>query len=122
MVIAGISNIASQEMVIRSRPSETIVLSVLVGTAVGFFVKYLLDKHFVFFDAYQSHVAEIRKLVGYGAFSVGTTVLFWGFELSFWHAFHTVEAKYVGAVLGLSFGNWIKYLLDKRYVFRAGLR
>jgi hypothetical protein len=37
--------------------------------------------------------------------------------LSFWHILQTVEAKYVSAVIGLSLGNWMKYLLDKRFVF-----
>ena len=118
-VIAGLVNIATQELVVRGVPSETIILSVLSGTAVGFLVKYLLDKHWVFFDGYHGHVAEVRKIVVYGAFSVVTTLLFWATELSFWSVFQTSEAKYAGAVLGLSLGNWIKYLLDKHYVFGA---
>jgi putative flippase GtrA len=102
--------------------SEPIEMSILVGTAVGFFVKYLLDKRWVFLDIYDGHGAEIWKILVYGVFGVGTTLLFWGIELTFWRVGHTVEAKYLGAVIGLSLGNWIKYALDKRYVFPRNKR
>ena len=116
-VIAGICNLATQEATIQLLPSATIVPSVLAGTAIGFIVKYVLDKRYIFLDPRDSHVAEMRKVLIYGFFSVLTTMLFWAVELSAWHIFQTVEAKYAGAVIGLSLGNWIKYLLDKRYVF-----
>ncbi len=52
---------------------------------VGFVAKYILDKRWVFFDAYESHASEARKVMIYGAFGVGTTLLFWGIELAAWH-------------------------------------
>jgi hypothetical protein len=68
-------------------------------------------------DAYESHAAEIRKVIVYGLSAVATTIIFWGVELSFWRIWGTAEAKYSGAVLGLSIGYWIKYRLDRHFVF-----
>jgi hypothetical protein len=51
-------------------------------------------------------------------FGIGTTIFFWGVELSFWQIWHTDGAKYIGGALGLALGNWIKYVLDRQYVFR----
>lgn len=116
-VTAGLANIATQEIVVRGLRSASIIASILAGTAMGFLVKYLLDKRWVFLDGYQGHAAEVRKIAAYGAFGVGTTLLFWAIELSFWHVWRTVEAKYIGAVIGLALGNWVKYQLDKHYVF-----
>ncbi len=117
-VIAGLANLAIQEAAVRLLPPlAPVILSVLAGTAIGFAVKYLLDKDFIFLDGYSSHVAELRKVALYGIFGVGTTVIFWAVELSFWYVFATAEAKYAGAVLGLAFGNWLKYLLDRTWVF-----
>ena len=116
-IVSGLSNLASQEIVVRALPIAPIMISLLIGTGVGFFLKYFLDKRWVFLDGYDNHVAEIRKISVYGAFGIGTTLLFCLIELSFWHIWQTMEAKYVGATIGLLVGNWIKYLLDKHYVF-----
>jgi putative flippase GtrA len=118
-IFAGLANLATQEAAVRLLPPlAPIMLSVLAGTAVGFVVKYILDKHYIFLDGYDGHIAELRKVALYAAFSVATTAVFWGIELSFWYAWNTAAAKYAGAVLGLSLGNWLKYLLDRAWVFR----
>lgn len=116
-VVAGLANLGAQEGVMRLAPLWPVMLSVLVGTGVGFFVKYVLEKRWVFMDSYDSHAAEVKKLAIYGFFGIGTTILFWGVELGAWHIWQSAQAKYIGAVIGLSLGNWIKYLLDKHYVF-----
>ena len=111
-------NLLAQEATLRTLPGAPLMLSILVGTGVGFVAKYLLDKHFVFSDATAGGVAETRKVALYGLFSVGTTLLFWATEFSFHMAFRTDFAKYVGAVLGLAAGYALKYQLDRRFVFR----
>jgi putative flippase GtrA len=116
-VIAGLANLAFQEFTIRIAPGVSVMLSILVGTGVGFLVKYALEKRWVFFDQYAGYRAEIHKMTIYGIFGVGTTLLFWGVELAAWHFWQTTAAKYAGAAIGLSIGNWIKYVLDKRFVF-----
>jgi len=118
-IFAGLANLTTQELVFRAAVGFPVMLSILAGTGVGFIVKYLLDKRWVFLDSYETHAAELKKVFVYGVFGVATTALFWGVELAAIRLFHTTEAKYTGAVVGLSLGNWIKYLLDKHYVFQT---
>lgn len=121
-VIAGFANLATQEIVFRTAPIAALMTSLVTGTGVGFFVKYVLDKRWIFLDGSEGGTAEIRKIVVYGVFGVLTTLLFWAIELGAWHIWSTASAKYVGAAIGLSLGNYIKYLLDKRFVFTKGRR
>src|SRR4051794_31140468 len=103
--LAAVANLATQAAVARAAPVAGIMASVAAGTVAGFVVKYWLDKRWVFLDAYDSHAAEVRKVFVYGISSVGTTLLFWGVELGFWFIWGTAEAKYLGALIGLSLGN-----------------
>jgi hypothetical protein len=47
-----------------------------------------------------------------------TTFIFWGFELGFNFLFESTPMRYLGAVIGLTIGYFVKYQLDLRYVFR----
>ena len=116
-VIATLANILTQEAAIRLAPVAPLQTSILAGTIAGFIVKYVLDKFFVFNDPYQSRADEAAKITLYGAFSVVTTLIFWGFELAAWTIWGTTRAKYAGAVAGLAIGYALKFLLDRRYVF-----
>jgi len=49
--------------------------------------------------------------------SVFTTIIFWGTEIGFDVIFDNDNAKYLGAVIGLSIGYIVKYFLDKKFVF-----
>ncbi len=121
--VAGVANLASQQAVVLVFPPLTpLMISVLAGTAIGFAVKYVLDKHYIFLDGYDGHAAELRKVALYGVFSVATTFVFWGFELGFWYTWRSVEAKYAGAILGLAIGNWLKFLLDRAWTFGGARR
>lgn len=117
-VLATIANIGTQELAINISPIAPLTVSILAGTIVGFALKYVLDKLYVFSDAYEGRADEARKVFLYGAFSVLTTVIFWGFEMAAWTIWETSTAKYAGAVLGLAIGYAAKYVLDKRYTFR----
>jgi len=117
-VLSALVNFATQEAVIRAVPVLPLAFSILAGTAVGFAVKYLLDKKWIFFDDYVSAGSEARKVTLYGLFSVGTTLIFWAFEVSFWAIWQTDFAKYSGGALGLAVGYLLKYALDRRFVFR----
>lgn len=119
--IATAANILTQEAVVRLAPFErSLAWSIAAGTIVGFAVKYVLDKVYVFADAYVAPAQEARKIVLYGAFSVLTTIIFWGFELAAWAIWQTSFAKYAGAILGLAIGYALKFALDSRFVFKAG--
>jgi putative flippase GtrA len=117
-VLAGVANLLAQAATAKALPMLPLMAAILVGTIVGFVVKYVLDKKWIFQDAFTRDLAEAQKVAKYGIFSVATTFVFWGTELAFWHIWQTDLAKYSGAVLGLAVGNWIKYLLDRRYTFR----
>ena len=49
---------------------------------------------------------------------VVTTVIFWGFEFAFDAIWNSMEMRYTGGVIGLAIGYYVKYQLDKRYVFK----
>ncbi len=117
-VIATLATLAAQEAVVRLAPPAALALSIAAGTAVGFAVKYVLDKKWIFFDRFTSHREEARKLSLYGLFSIVTTLVFWGFEVAFWTIWRTDVAKYAGAVLGLAIGYVAKFMLDGAFTFR----
>ena len=117
-VVATLANLGVQEIVIRLAPVAPLTLSILAGTAAGFALKYILDKRFVFEDGFDGHAREAQKVALYGAFSVVTTLIFWGFEVGFWTVWGTDAAKYTGAVIGLAIGYAAKFALDRTFVFR----
>jgi putative flippase GtrA len=117
-VLSTVANLLTQEMVVRSSPIAPLSLSILAGTGVGFAMKYVLDKKWVFDDGYRSKSDEFRKISLYGLFSVFTTLIFWSAELAAYAIWRTDFAKYSGAVLGLGVGYLLKFLLDRTFVFR----
>ncbi|HEY8576178.1 MAG TPA: GtrA family protein [Devosia sp.] len=118
-VISTLVNFATQEAVLLALPWAPLMLSILAGTGTGFVSKYVLDKFWVFQDGFVSKADEARKVGLYGLFSVATTAIFWGFELTAWMIWQTDTAKYAGGALGLAVGYAAKYALDRRFVFRA---
>jgi putative flippase GtrA len=87
-----------------------------LGTLAGLLPKYLLDKRWIFADRSGGHA---RKFTLYTAMAVATTLVFWVTEWGFDRIGHGDGLHYLGAVLGLAIGYWIKYRLDRRFVFRA---
>jgi putative flippase GtrA len=116
--IATLANLATQEAVVRVAPLSPLALSIVMGTATGFILKYLLDKIWVFDDGYSGHRRELQKITLYGVFSVFTTLVFWSFEVAFWVIWRTDFAKYTGAVIGLAIGYAAKFVLDRAFVFK----
>ena len=97
----------------------SLYVAMLVGTLVGLVVKFLLDKHYIF-KAKTEHLHEdVQHFTLYSLTGVFTTAIFWLFELSFDYWFEHDNAKYLGALIGLSIGYLIKYQLDKQFVFRV---
>lgn len=92
--------------------------SVVIGTGVGFFVKYVLDKLFIFRDRRETLTREASKLILYGLTAVLTTLLFWACEWTCWFVWQNSLAKYAGGAFGLASGYFLKYHMDKRLTFR----
>ena len=93
-------------------------VAMFLGTLAGLIVKYILDKKYIFFHTSKSKKDDGKKFILYSLMGVFTTFIFWGFEIGFDHFFASENAKYIGAVIGLSIGYVTKYFLDKKFVFR----
>jgi len=118
-IISTIANILSQEISIRLyNDIYSVFISVLAGTCVGLIVKYLLDKKYIFKFKVDNLKHDSHTFLLYTIMGLLTTIIFWGLEFSFDYIFNTKEMRYLGGVLGLAIGYWIKYHLDKRFVFR----
>jgi uncharacterized protein YqgC (DUF456 family) len=100
----------------------SIHLSVLICTVAGMPLKYLLEKRYIFcFETKRlSHDAKFFSL--YTIMGLFTTGIFWCTEYLFHEFFGTDNMRYVGGLIGLIIGNYLKYQLDKRYVFLMDLR
>ncbi|MGH8354589.1 MAG: GtrA family protein [Pseudomonas sp.] len=119
-VIATIFNIAAQDLAIRAYEGPyAILLSLIVGTGVGLIVKYCLDKRYIFRFQARNAAHNGKTFILYALMGLLTTVIFWGFEFAFDHAFASKEMRYLGGGIGLAIGYLAKYELDKRFVFRA---
>jgi putative flippase GtrA len=116
------ANLGTQHAAYLTSPIAPVQVSIVAGTIVGFAFKYLMDKYYVFAARTESATAEARRVVLYGMFSVGTTVLFWSVEIAFWLVFRTDAWRYFGGLLGLMAGYTLKFWLDRRFVFHERLR
>lgn len=92
-------------------------VSLLLGTLAGLIVKYVLDKKYIFYYAAANLKADFSKFIVYFLMGVVTTLVFWGTEMFFHFFIDFQNAKYLGGLLGLSVGYFIKYNLDKKFVF-----
>jgi putative flippase GtrA len=118
--IATCANIAAQDVAVRMYAGPwSVPLSVAVGTGVGLVTKYILDKKYIFGFRARDVAHDTRTFALYTLTGVATTLVFWGFEFGFDHAFASKAMRYTGGVIGLAIGYFLKYRLDRRFVFRA---
>ena len=117
-VLATIANIASQDLFLRVYAGPfALFLSIGIGTAVGLVTKYLLDKRYIFRYRTSGMAHESKIFMLYTMMGIFTTVIFWAFEFGFHFIFDDKIMRYLGGIIGLALGYWIKYQLDKKYVF-----
>lgn len=119
-VISMIFNLGSQFVTDRiiDEPHD-IFIALIVGTGVGLVIKYILDKHYIFFYKTDTIGNNLKAFLLYSAMGIITTGVFWGFELAFHYIIATSTAKYWGGLLGLAVGYTFKFFLDKKLVFRV---
>lgn len=96
----------------------SLYVAMFMGTLVGLISKYILDKKFIFHFKPKNKKNDAKTFISYTLTGSITTLLFWGIEISFDSVFGGEVAKYIGAIIGLSLGYSIKYLLDKKFVFK----
>ena len=95
-------------------------VSILVGTAAGLPLRYLLEKRYIFAFQSKDIAHDGRLFILYTFMGVFTTAIFWGVEYAFHLIFGTDTMRYVGGIIGLAIGFYVKYQLDKNYVFVGG--
>ncbi len=95
----------------------SLYMAMFMGTLAGLVAKYILDKKWIFYHTPKDKKDDAKKFILYSFMGVFTTIIFWGTEMVFYYLVPNPNAKYIGAVLGLSIGYIIKYFLDKKYVF-----
>jgi len=120
-VISTIGNIFTQWLSLKIYDgSFSLYIAMFLGTLIGLIIKYILDKKFIFYYETDSLKENHKLFVLYSLMGVFTTFIFWGVEILFNYLFVNPNAKYIGAIIGLSIGYIIKYNLDKRFVFKKG--
>ena len=80
-------------------------------------IMLLFRKTLLFSFQSKSMKHDGQLFVLYSFLGVFTTAIFWGMEYAFHLIFTTDFMRYVGALIGLTIGYFIKYQLDKRFVF-----
>lgn len=117
-ILATFVNLIIQRFVLWFGDGSVIFLVALAaGTAMGLLVKYFLDKYWIFEDLSVGAIEATKKLSLYTLMGIFTTAIFWGTETLFWLIWRTDLMREIGAIIGLSLGYFVKYHLDRRYVF-----
>ena len=116
-LVATMANVASQELVWRLLGTTALYYSMIAGTGVGLLVKYVWDKRLIFACRPASRAHDLLTFLLYASMGLATTAIFWAVELAFWYTFHSTGMRYLGGAIGLGIGYWVKYRLDKRFVF-----
>jgi putative flippase GtrA len=99
--------------------SYTLYIAIFNGTFFGLVFKYIVDKKFIFNFISNDYIENSGKFILYSLMGVLTTILFWGIEILFDAFYNHKNAKYIGAIIGLSIGYTVKYFLDKKFVFKT---
>jgi putative flippase GtrA len=117
-IVATLVNLIIQRLVLWFGDGSVLfVFALAAGTVMGLFVKYFLDKYWIFGDLSVGTVEVTKKFSLYTLMGIFTTAIFWGTETLFWLTWRTDLMREIGAIVGLSIGYFVKYHLDRRYVF-----
>ena len=111
-VVATVLNLICQNILIFLE--YEVYLQILGGTLIGLVSKYYLDRQYVFKDT-KTNIAG--SFIMYSLFGALLTPLWWVIEIIFIYLYGTILAQNIGAILGLAICYYLKYLLDKKYVF-----
>jgi putative flippase GtrA len=117
--VASSTNIFLQFLFVRLVDVPYAVeLSVAFATALVLPFKYVADKKIIF-KYHVEHVSrDIRTLIAYTLVSIVTVAVFWGTEFAFQYLFANEVLRYIGGTIGLGVSFYVKYRMDKRYVFK----
>ena len=111
-------NIGSQMLSVWAYKGPfSVEISILVGTVMGLPLRYFLEKRYIFSFTSKSLSHDGRLFIFYSVMGLITTLIFWGTEYTFHLIYDTDFMRYIGGIIGLSIGFYVKYQLDKKYVF-----
>ena len=117
-VLSTVINISSQMVSTWAyKGAFAVELSILVGTAIGLPLRYFLEKQYIFSFTSKNLAHDGKLFVFYSAMSAVTTLIFWGTEYAFHLIYDADYMRYIGGVTGLTIGFYVKYQLDKKYIF-----
>lgn len=117
-VVSTAINIGSQMLSIWTYKGPFAVeISILIGTAMGLPLRYVLEKKYIFDFTSENFIHDGKLFVFYSAMGVITTLIFWGTEYAFHLIYDTEFMRYLGGIIGLFISFYVKYQLDKKYVF-----
>ena len=120
-VVSTVINIGSQMVSIWVYEGPlSVEISILVGTVMGLPLRYFLEKRYIFNFTSKNIVHDGKLFIFYSVMGVITTLIFWGTEYAFHLIYDTDFMRYLGGIIGLSIGFYVKYQLDKKYVFVNG--
>ena len=118
-VVAIFVNLTIQRIFIELIFVDNYIIALIFGTLTGLISKYILDKNYIFKDFDHSLKNNSKKFTIYSVNGFFTTIIFWGMESLFYFVYSTSFARELGAIVGLSIGYFLKYRLDKKYVFQV---
>ena len=117
-VLSTAINIGSQMLSIWVYEGPfSVEVSILIGAIMSLPLRYLLEKRYIFNFTGTNLVHDGKLFVFYSAMGAITTLIFWGTEYAFHLIYDTDFMRYLGGIIGLSIGFYVKYQLDKKYVF-----
>jgi putative flippase GtrA len=117
-VLSIFINIGSQMLSISVYKGPfSVEISILVGTILGLPLRYFLEKRYIFAFTSKNLAHDGKLFVFYSTMGVVTTLIFWGTEYAFHLIYDSDFMRYIGGLVGLTIGFFIKYQLDKKYVF-----
>ena len=117
--VAILANLTIQRIFLELIFIDNYIVALLFGTLTGLITKYILDKNYIFKDFDRSLKNISKKFTMYSINGVFTTIIFWGMESLFYFVYSSSFARELGAIIGLSIGYFLKYRLDKKYVFQV---
>jgi hypothetical protein len=116
--LATAANLLTQMLVILLYHGPMAVeASIAIGTAAGLPVKYLLEKRHIFAFESEGLAHDGQLFLLYSFMGLFTTAIFWGIEYLFHILFNSDWMRYLGGAIGLTLGYFIKYHIDKQFVF-----
>ena len=113
-LLSAIVNLIGQHVFLNYY--ENLFLAVIFGSAFGLFFKYILDSSFVFDGSRQT---DLKTFLSYAFIGACITPIIWIVEVIFLNIYGTVFMRDVGALLGIALAYYIKYEMDKRFVFKV---